>query len=216
LAAKRWTPEQRERLGAQLTERREELDPRYYTREVFAAERGINLRMAADLEKGRSRNFTPLNIRDIVAPAYAVTEASIYAATDAGDLVAVPGSPPRQPAAAPLAPVPPSLERAEDDIFPDEDPEMRALTDAHVPAIRKLVQSAAIDGPLTGSRIFPASPHEAERWDRLAGIGQDLNPGKGYSPWVLIRLMAVGRVRDDQRRAANGQEARAGNVLAAT
>ena len=96
-----------------------------------------------------------------------------------------------------------SFERGPDDIFPDMSPEMRALVEERVRDIEPLVRSAAIDGPLTGSRIFPASPHEAERWDRLTEVGQGMEPGKGYSGWQMLRLMAVGRIRDEERSAGN-------------
>jgi transcriptional regulator with XRE-family HTH domain len=90
-----------------------------------------------------------------------------------------------------------SLERPPDD-FPDMSPEMRPLVAAHVPAIKQLVIDAAIDGPVAaGSVIFrdpdPRYPDEADRWDRLAALGLD--------PPHLIWFMAVGRVRDDERRA---------------
>jgi len=100
---------------------------------------------------------------------------------------------PPQLAAVSVTPL--TFERGPDDIFPDMTPAMTAKVDAQVPAIDYLVGRAAEDGPLTGARIFPASPHEAERWDHLAELG--------YTPWQLIRLMAVGRVRDDERRAGD-------------
>ncbi len=37
-------------------------------------------------------------------------------------------------------------------------------------------------------------PHEAERWDRLVEVGQDMQPGRGYSLWQLVRIMAAGLV----------------------
>ena len=97
------------------------------------------------------------------------------------------------------APAPPvSLERGPGDLFPDIDPAIRPGVDRHVEDIRELVESARKTGPLTGNRIFPGDPHEADRWDWLAELSLSL--------WQLIRLMAVGRVRDDERRA--GQQPR--------
>jgi hypothetical protein len=177
LAAKRWTPEQRERLGAQLTERREELDPRYYTREVFAAERGINLRMAADLEKGRPRNFTPLTLRDTVAPAYQVTYESVLDAADGGRLVAVPGSPPVS-AATPSSPAIPGSGDSRTgpmlgmiaDAAPDDDvaPFLKQVR-------TELAAAFAEYGPeFTGSQAFTAR-HEIDTWDnpRLGGAEKE-------------------------------------------
>ena len=102
-----------------------------------------------------------------------------------------------------LAAVPPSIERGEDDIFPDMDADMRARVEARVPAIEALVRSAAIDGPLTSGNLIFRDPHEAEMWDRLVEVGQDMRPGQGYSLWQLIRLMAVGRIRAGERHAGN-------------
>ena len=114
-----------------------------------------------------------------------------------------------------LAAVPPSIERGEDDIFPDMDADMRARVEARVPAIEALVRSAAIDGPLTSGNLIFRDPHEAEMWDRLVEVGQDMRPGRGYTLWQLIRLMAVGRVRDDERHAGN-PPARVREVLTST
>jgi len=106
--------------------------------------------------------------------------------------------------AVPAPPLPARLERGPDDIFPDMNPEMRAEVDRRYPAIKALVESAAIDGLDTaGSVIFRDSPHEAERWDRLVVTGYGLQPGRGYSLWQLAMMMAVGRVRDDERHAGN-------------
>jgi hypothetical protein len=178
------------RLGELLTVRRTELDPAYFDRAAFARDRGINLKLAQDIENNARENFTPLTLRDLIARAYGVEYQSVLAALDGGDLVAAPGMPPHKPRG--LRPVP-SLERGPDDLFPDIDPAIRPDVDRHVPVLNKLVRDAARTGPLTGSRIFPDNPHEAARWDWLAELS--------LSPWQLIRLMAVGRVRDDERRA---------------
>jgi len=111
----------------------------------------------------------------------------------------------REPQPAPLAAVPAaplSFERGQDDLFPDMDPATRAEVDARAPGIREAVIAAAIKGPLTGAAIFP-DPVEAERWDRLTGIGQGMEPGKGFTPWQMVQFMAIGRINDERHRAGN-------------
>jgi hypothetical protein len=50
------------RLGDALVRRRIELDPQYRNRRRFADERGLEIRIAADLEKARRTNFEPATI----------------------------------------------------------------------------------------------------------------------------------------------------------
>ena len=85
------------RLGELLAARRAELDPAYFDRVAFARDRGINLKLAQDIENNGRENFTPLTLRDVVAPAYAVTYESIIDTLNGGDLVALPGTPPHRP-----------------------------------------------------------------------------------------------------------------------
>lgn len=88
----------RKRLGQLLQARREELDPRYHVRKVFAAERGIHLRKAADIENVWREDIPPQTLREEVAPAYGVTYESVLDVLDEdGDLVALPGTPPHRP-----------------------------------------------------------------------------------------------------------------------
>lgn len=82
-----------ERLGEQLTRRRVELAPRYGNRTVFAAERGIDYRLAYDIEEARRTNFRRTTLAGI-AVAYAVTLDSVYATLKNGSLEPVPPPPP--------------------------------------------------------------------------------------------------------------------------
>ena len=107
------------------------------------------------------------------------------------------------------APVPQiNLERGENDVFPDLSPEDRALVDARAPAIADLVYKAALDGPLTGDRIFPASPVEAAA---LGHAGSD-QPGQPPRRDVPVGTDPLDGSRADQGRPAPGREqpARAG------
>lgn len=46
-------------LGALLTARRAEIDPRYVNRRKFCAETGINYKVISDIEGARRTNFSP-------------------------------------------------------------------------------------------------------------------------------------------------------------
>jgi hypothetical protein len=98
VAARHWDEQALKRLGKLLEARREELDPRYHVRKVFAAERGIHLRKAADLENGWRGDFPPQTLKEEFAPAYGVTfESVLEVLEDDGDLVAAEGAPPHKP-----------------------------------------------------------------------------------------------------------------------
>lgn len=210
MAAKRWTPGQRERLGALLTERREELDPRYYVRDVFAAERGINLRMAADLEKGRPRNFTPVTLRDVVAPAYAVTYESITAAADGGDLEALPGTPAHKtrsprPAATPEQggsrgpEAPPGFisEEMEEAAQPYADEIWRKLLSLDPGRAPRLADADMPDPG--GAKLFGEGTQDAEYWDLIGRRGRTVRE----RTWLLATLQS-------REAAARGRQAGTG------
>jgi hypothetical protein len=167
VAARHWDDEALKRLGKLLTVRREELDPRFHVRKVFAAERGIHLRKAADLENGWRKDFPPLTLKDEVAPAYGVTfESVLDALNEGGDLVAAPGAPAHRPPralrsssdASPAAPsrlaaVPPASGDDETDVralldgdgvtVPEMPPALAAAIAVHIPAVREAVERAA-------------------------------------------------------------------------
>ena len=210
------------RLGAQMTARRHALDPRYGNRRLFVRERLVPAglkenaayKLVYDLERGELQGRAGYSAGNIlaVADAYGTTPDEIIAVLDGGDLGTVA---PAHSETETRRGVSVDLERGEGDVFPDLSPEDRALVDARAPAIADLVYKAALDGPLTGDRIFPASPVEAQRWDTLVAISRG-SPHGEMSPWELIRWMAVGRIRDDQRRAGNSRPARVQEVLIRT
>lgn len=80
------------RLGEQLILRRIQIDPKYRVRTVFARERGINYKLAADVETGYRADFATATLAEI-ARAYEVTYESIGEALRGGDLVPAEGAP---------------------------------------------------------------------------------------------------------------------------
>lgn len=105
------SPADWKRLGEQLTRRRVELDSRYSNRTAFSAERGIDYRLAYDIEEARRSNFRPATLM-AVAVAYAVTTESVHAALRGGDLDPVSGS--RLSAVPPLPGLPDAGEVADE------------------------------------------------------------------------------------------------------
>lgn len=72
------TPAAWKRLGELLTRRRVELDVRYQNRTTFTDERGLDYRLAYDIEEARRTNFRKGTLAGI-ANAYAVTADSLLA-----------------------------------------------------------------------------------------------------------------------------------------
>lgn len=72
------TPASWKRLGELLIRRRVELDPRYQNRSTFSTERGLDYRLAYDIEEARRTNFRKGTLAGI-ANAYAVTPDSLLA-----------------------------------------------------------------------------------------------------------------------------------------
>ena len=216
------------RLGAYLIQRRTQLSPRFHNRGAFCAATSLKYRLVYDIEEARRTNFGSSTLAAIEA-AYRLMPGAIGRFLGGGELETQPVTADAAAAAdeigvvrraaaarAPLAAVTAGrLERGPDDIFPDMSPEMRAKVDRHFPAIEELVLLAIADGAdavPAGSQVFPDSPHEARKWDILVAVGQDMRPGRGYSPWEMAMLASVGRVRDDERQAGN-PPARAREVL---
>jgi hypothetical protein len=201
-----------QRLGELLIRRRLDLDARYRNRQLFADERGIEYRIVSDIERARRTNFHAVTIAEIER-AYALEPGAIGRFLDGGALEtqSARATPPLL-AAVPDAPE--SLEPGPGDVFPEVDVQTRAQVEAELPALHALYRMAGLKGRgMTGAAIFPASPGEAERWDRMTAIGYVEKPGEGYSPAELLWLMAWGRVLDDQYRAATGQPARERKAL---
>ena len=185
-------PGARQRLAELMDERRRELRLRW---QDVAETGGLSLKTLHSVRTGTA-GIAPLTERGI----------EVGLRWEAGSVGAVlTGGEPQPARVPPLAAVPAaplSFERGQDDLFPDMDPATRAEVDARAPGIREAVIAAAIKGPLTGAAIFP-DPVEAERWDRLTGIGQGMEPGKGFTPWQMVQFMAIGRINDERHRAGN-------------
>jgi DNA-binding XRE family transcriptional regulator len=78
-------------------------------------------------------------------------------------------------------------------------PEMEAGIVPYLPAIEVAIEVARRlhpGEPLTGARIFPGSPADADSWDRLAA--------GGHPPGVLARLLAAVQFWADERAAGAG------------
>lgn len=109
------TPAMWQRLGELLVRRRVELDPRYQNRTVFTAERGLDYRLAYDIEEARRTNFRKTTLAGI-AVAYAVTLDSLYNALQGGELEAASSQGlARPPVLRPVASPPSSLHISADD-----------------------------------------------------------------------------------------------------
>jgi hypothetical protein len=199
------------RLGELLTARRAELDPAYFDRAAFARDRGINLKLAQDIENNGRENFTPLTLRDMVAPAYAVTYESVIDALDSGDLVALPGTPPhkrRGPRLAPATATAPPPDPDEDWLPPlsaEETARARPYSDeillrrgdwraAYASAHPGIEVSEIPEAP--GAELFPDSPEDAAMWD-----------GRASSLSVRQRVWLIAALR---AREAAARGARAG------
>lgn len=112
------------RLGELLIRRRIELDPAYQNRTTFCTERGIDYRLAYDIEEARRTNFRKGTLAGIAA-AYGVTLDSLYAALTGGELAAAPAS--RAAQTRPLYAITDSGEQSGNRA--DADPAGRALAD---------------------------------------------------------------------------------------
>ena len=241
MAARHYDDRALKRLGRLLIVRREELDPRYHVRKVFAAERGIHLRKAADIENGYRSDFPPLTLKDEIAPAYGVTfESVLDVLNEGGDLVAVPDSPahrpprglreePKRPALTAVPPLPQDIRNRErgDSMFPKMSPEQRpeavARYDDYEARIILAAMEAATERGITldaalaelpdAARVFPEAHLEQERtwWSTIQSRGL---PSRPYTYQELAHRLAALRVLWDH--AETGQSsAGAGLAVAA-
>ena len=178
------------RLGELLAARRAELDPAYFDRGAFAQARGINLKLAQDIENNGRENFTPLTLRDVIAPAYGVEYQSILSALDGGDLAAAPGTPPRR---QPRSAEPRDLPRAS--------PEMAIAMADRVAAFEDLAQAARAAHPgerLSGTMVFPAGmPDAIWYWNEFAA--------RGYAEDRLPSMVAGAMTLDEQKAVRDGR-----------
>jgi len=146
-------------LGSRLELRRRALG--YTWRTDFERERGVNKRLAADIEKApkdRVSRYMPGTLQ-LIAQGYAVTHESVLALLrgERDDLV------PAAPAALPV-----TRDRlADGQLPPIADPVRRAAAAPYVaPILDRLLKliDAGIKDP-TGAQVFPDAPVDAKAWD---------------------------------------------------
>lgn len=146
-------------LGELLRMRRAAIGYRHVP--AFTAKRGINTRMAGDIEHGRRDTYTFPSLQDVAA-AYEVTYDSVMAVvwSGAGELVPA-GDEPREPRALPSAP-------PGDPGDPPGWPPARVAADRPFfdPINERRVELAArgIAYP-TGAQMFGEGTDDAEAWD---------------------------------------------------
>jgi hypothetical protein len=87
-----------QRLGEMLEGRRVDLDLRYRNLSLFAQERGIDYRLAWDIEHARRTNYRRPTLRAIEA-AYALVSGAIDSALDGGTLPVLPADTAEDPGA---------------------------------------------------------------------------------------------------------------------
>jgi hypothetical protein len=117
-----WTRDDWARLEKRLYVRRLELDPRYATFKTFIAERGVNYRLAWDLENatGEGRmNVGWLTLAEKVDPAYGWEPGGCQNVLDGLEPVPLPGTPGARPK-RPVAAVPPPVPQLPADMSPEE------------------------------------------------------------------------------------------------
>ena len=153
-------------LGELLRLRRAALGYRYVP--AFVAARGINGRMAGDIEHGRRDTYTFPTLADVAA-AYEVTYESMMAVvwSDAGELV--PSAPPAPAAALPAADEPPGWMAGKVEIggvLFDRTEVDRPYAD-EITGRLKLLRGQGIRSP-SGEQLFPDSPADARDWDKYA------------------------------------------------
>src|SRR5690348_12136332 len=143
-------------LGALLRMRRAALGYRHLP--AFVAARGINTRMAGDIEHGRRDTYTLPTLKDVAA-AYEVTYDSMTAVvwSGAGELVPAAADEPAAPPAAgprllPAAPMDDAVRTAAD----------RPYADRIWMALREWDRKGVHDP--TGAQLFGAGTQDAEAW----------------------------------------------------
>lgn len=170
------------RFGRILQDWRED-ELGYKTRAAFVRDRGINLRLAQELENsppGRAGTYTKWALED-AGKAYQVTRESMLAVLhgEADALARAGDAPVRQPAAAGVRGLPP---------LPVIDPARLAADQPYMDRIQARLDLLRAQGNAapSGAQLFPDSPADAADWDK-------------YADWDLpLRTLFVA---DLQRRA---------------
>ena len=179
-------------LGALLRMRRAALGYRHLP--AFVAARGINTRMAGDIEHGRRDTYTLPTLQDVAA-AYDVTCESMTDVvwSGAGELVPAaadePAPPPAAPRLLPAAPIDDAARTAADRPYAD-----RIWADLRAWAAKGVTDP-------TGAQLFGAGTPDAQAWDGTAG-----RMDEGDRVWHIADLQRFGD-RGPNSRAASGNGA---------
>ncbi len=144
-----------ERLGELLTQRRAQLDPRYARRTTFAAECGLNYRIAYEVETHRRHNFGDGTLA-VIESAYELVPGSLKRTLEGGPLEPAGQAPATNGTELPsLAPVSPAVASAIGDAID-------SLLGPFAPAIDAEIRRARMRNPhATGADIF-ANRFEAQ------------------------------------------------------
>lgn len=187
------------RLGELLIRRRIELDPAYQNRTAFCTERGIDYRLAYDIEEARRTNFRKGTLAG-VAIAYAVTLDSMLAVLDdpRTELIRAPAPVPRSPEGAPPAESGTAPARATTGEMPVITADFGELS-PYVDAVWGEVGRAKAEfGPSPdGRQVFPHNVHEARMWEHRLPEPE------------RVRLISFIRMMDHRTLGTNGHDRRA-------
>ena len=145
-----------ERLGELLTQRRTQLDPRYARRTTFAKERGLNYRVAYEVETNRRHNFGDGTLA-VIESAYELVPGSLKRTLNNGPL---------EPAGRPAVPSAPSADEPEP-VSPAVADAIASLIALLTPAIDTEIRRARLRlqrQDVLGREVFTSEP-EPMVWD---------------------------------------------------
>ena len=160
-----------ERLGELLTQRRTQLDPRYARRTTFAKERGLNYRVAYEVETNRRHNFGDGTLA-VIESAYELVPGSLKRTLNDGPL---------EPAGRPAVPSAPSADEPES-VSPAVADAIASLIALVTPMIDTEIRRARLRlqrQDVSGREAF-TNEHEQMIWDLAAGSRS--SGGSGPSP----------------------------------
>jgi len=182
-------------LGKMLVQQRVQLDPRYMNRSLFAAERHINGRLAADIEKGRRQNYDAATVA-AVEVAYGLPSGAIARAIAR----ALSGDDP--------GPVPPAAHRpppgpAGDGYLPTWDGPADLLARCELEVAEEVLAATEVHGPNPPAAVIFPGDSPIAVWER--NVWSD----EGLSRKVRQRMVAIGRA-ERARGAGEGRRGRTG------
>jgi hypothetical protein len=157
-------PDRIRQLGALLRLRRAAIGYRHVP--AFVRARGVNTRMAGDIEHGRRDTYTLPTLQDVAA-AYEVTVDSMMAVVwaDADELVPAPPSVPAAPAVLPVPGWPPA--------WMADDEARSAANRPYAERIQGRLDLLALQGNISpsGADLFGEGTRDALDWDKYADFG---------------------------------------------